>query len=101
MVLFAFGGISGLVNASYNVNLVVHHTAWVLDIIMTVVSRQPATVGIPAAEVMAGPEGAPRILDRWWPWLVVAGLLILLAYGHIIVGLVRTSPLSAPGYRVW
>jgi cytochrome c oxidase subunit 1 len=29
MILFAFGGISGLVNASYNVNLVVHNTAWV------------------------------------------------------------------------
>jgi cytochrome c oxidase subunit 1 len=24
-----FGGISGLVNASYNINLVVHNTAWV------------------------------------------------------------------------
>ncbi len=30
MVLFAFGGISGLVNASYNVNLVVHNTVWVV-----------------------------------------------------------------------
>ncbi len=29
MVLFAFGGISGLTNASYNVNLVVHNTIWV------------------------------------------------------------------------
>jgi cytochrome c oxidase subunit 1 len=29
MLLFAFGGISGLVNASYNVNLVVHNTSWV------------------------------------------------------------------------
>jgi len=29
MILFAFGGISGLVNASYNVNLAVHNTAWV------------------------------------------------------------------------
>jgi cytochrome c oxidase subunit 1 len=29
MILFAFGGIGGLVNASYNVNLVVHNTAWV------------------------------------------------------------------------
>ncbi len=29
MVLFAFGGISGLVNASYNLNLMVHNTAWV------------------------------------------------------------------------
>ncbi|HEY8486870.1 MAG TPA: b(o/a)3-type cytochrome-c oxidase subunit 1 [Limnochordales bacterium] len=29
MGLFALGGISGLVNASYNLNLVVHNTAWV------------------------------------------------------------------------
>jgi heme/copper-type cytochrome/quinol oxidase subunit 1 len=29
MLMFAFGGISGLINASYNVNLVVHNTAWV------------------------------------------------------------------------
>ncbi len=29
MILFAFGGISGLVNASYNINLVVHNTTWV------------------------------------------------------------------------
>jgi cytochrome c oxidase subunit 1 len=206
MVLFAIGGISGLVNASYNVNLVVHNTAWVpghfhltvgtavtltfmgitywlvpylsghalwnrrlalvqvwlwfigmvifsnslhrlglmgmprrtmigsasylalqpdwqgvlplvglggtllflsslgyfLNIVMTVAtSRQPAAIEIPAAEVLAGPEGAPRILDRWWPWLAVAGFLILLAYGPTVAELVSTSPLSAPGYRVW
>jgi cytochrome c oxidase subunit I len=29
MVLFAFGGIGGLINASYNLNLIVHNTAWV------------------------------------------------------------------------
>lgn len=29
MLLFAFGGIGGLVNASYNLNLVVHNTSWV------------------------------------------------------------------------
>jgi cytochrome c oxidase subunit 1 len=29
MITFSLGGISGLVNASYNVNLVVHNTAWV------------------------------------------------------------------------
>jgi cytochrome c oxidase subunit 1 len=50
---------------------------------------------------MNGPEEAPRILDRWWPWLAVAGLLILLAYGPTIAQLVSTSPLNAPGYRVW
>ncbi len=29
MILFAFGGAGGLINASYNVNLVTHNTAWV------------------------------------------------------------------------
>ena len=29
MILFAFGGIGGVINASYNVNLVIHNTAWV------------------------------------------------------------------------
>ncbi len=28
-ILFLFGGISGLTNASYNLNLIVHNTAWV------------------------------------------------------------------------
>jgi cytochrome c oxidase subunit 1 len=29
MVLFAFGGMGGLINASFNVNIVIHNTAWV------------------------------------------------------------------------
>jgi cytochrome c oxidase subunit 1 len=29
MVLFMFGGVGGLINASYNLNLVVHNTAWI------------------------------------------------------------------------
>ncbi len=29
MIIFAAGGISGVINASYNVNLVVHNTTWV------------------------------------------------------------------------
>jgi cytochrome c oxidase subunit 1 len=29
MVLFAFGGAGGLINASYNMNLVVHNTSWI------------------------------------------------------------------------
>ena len=30
MLLFTFGGIGGLINASYNLNLVVHNTAWIV-----------------------------------------------------------------------
>ncbi len=29
MILFVFGGIGGLINASYNLNLLVHNTAWI------------------------------------------------------------------------
>ncbi len=29
MIIFAFGGAGGIINASYNVNLVIHNTAWV------------------------------------------------------------------------
>ncbi|MDR3606639.1 MAG: cbb3-type cytochrome c oxidase subunit I [Oligoflexia bacterium] len=29
LIIFVFGGLTGVVNASYNVNLVVHNTAWV------------------------------------------------------------------------
>jgi cytochrome c oxidase subunit 1 len=29
MLLFTFGGVGGLINASYNLNLVVHNTAWI------------------------------------------------------------------------
>ena len=28
-ILFAFGGISGITNASYNMNMVVHNTVWI------------------------------------------------------------------------
>jgi cytochrome c oxidase subunit I len=206
MLMFAFGGISGLINASYNVNLVVHNTAWVpghfhltvgtavtltfmgisywlvpylrgrelwnrqlaliqawiwfvgmaifshsmhrlglmgmprrtmigsaaylslqpnwqaelpmvalggtllfisalfyfLNMAMTVAaSRQRAIIEIPLAEAISGPADAPRVLDRWWPWLAITGLLILLAYGPTIAQLVSTTPLNSPGYRVW
>jgi cytochrome c oxidase subunit I len=69
---------------------------------MTVVeSRQPAVVEVPGAEALAGSAGTPKLVDRWWPWLAVASLLILLAYGPTIAYLVSTSPLNAPGYRLW
>ncbi|MCS6923912.1 MAG: cbb3-type cytochrome c oxidase subunit I, partial [Fimbriimonadales bacterium] len=30
LILFLFGGITGIVNASYNLNLIVHNTAWIV-----------------------------------------------------------------------
>jgi cytochrome c oxidase subunit 1 len=204
MVLFAFGGIGGLINASLTMNLVVHNTAWVVGhfhltvgtavtltfmgitywlvpllrgrrlwsrrlalaqawswfvgmaifsnaqhrlglmgmprrtmigaapyvqpewqaalalvgiggtilfvsamlyfanmLLTAVASREPAAVEVPFAQALSGPEHAPAILDRWRPWLVLAGVLIAIAYGPTMIRLVTTTPFTTPGFRVW
>jgi cytochrome c oxidase subunit 1 len=204
MFLFMFGGVGGLINASYNLNLVVHNTAWIpghlhltvgtavtltfigitywlipflsgralwsrslalvqvwswfvgmaifsnalhrlgllgaprrtmlgaatylqpewkvvmplvgiggtilflssllyfVNIVLTLVaSRAPAAPMPEFAEALSGPDHAPAVLDRWRPWLVVAGVLILVAYGPTLVRLAVTTPLITPGQRVW
>jgi len=204
MILFAFGGIGGLINASFTMNLVVHNTAWIpghlhltvgtavtltfmgitywlvpllrgrqlwsrrlaliqvwlwvvgmaifsnaqhrlglmgmprrtmisaapylqsewqsalqlvgiggtilfvsamlyfANMVLTVVaSREPAAVEVPFAEALSGPEHAPAILDRWRPWLVLAVVLIAIAYGPVLVRLIATTPFNTPGLRVW
>ncbi len=204
MLLFTFGGVGGLINASYNLNLVVHNTAWIpghlhltvgtavtltfmgitywlvphltgralwsrrlalaqawlyfagmivfsnalhrlgmlgaprrtmlgaapyvqpewravlplvgvgvtilfvaalldfLNLVLTVTaSRAPAPAPPEFAEALSGADHAPAILDRWRPWLALAGLLILIAYGPNLLRLALTTPLITPGFRVW
>jgi cytochrome c oxidase subunit I len=205
MLLFAFGGISGLVNASYNVNLVVHNTAWIsghfhltvgtavalsfmgicywlvpflsgrqlwsrwvaiaqgwtwfvgmglfshfmhtlglygmprrtdigsatyvqpewlvylpwtliggllmflsaflfyLNMIMTVSlgKRIEGEQRVPFAKAVSGPEDAPRVLDRWTPWLTIAVLLLVLNYGPVLFQLVRDARFNIPGLSPW
>ncbi len=204
MLLFTFGGIGGLINASYNLNLVVHNTAWIVghlhltvgtavtltfmgvtywlvphltghalwsrrlglvqawswlvgmiifsnslhrlglmgmprrtmigaavyvqpewkpllplvglggtilflsavlyffNLLMTwVASRAPAPAPPAFAEALSGADNAPAILDRWRPWIVVAFVLIAVAYGPTLVRLATTAAFNAPGMRVW
>jgi cytochrome c oxidase subunit I len=204
MLLFTFGGIGGLINASFSLNLVVHNTAWVsghfhltvgaavtltfmgitywlvptisgralwsrpmallqawlwfggmaifsnalhrlglmgmprrtmigasaylqpewapaltlvgvggaimfvsavlyfLNLALTVtVSRAPAPAMPEFAQALSGPDHAPAILDRWRPWLALAVALIAIAYGPTLARLIATTPLDAPGLRVW
>ena len=204
MVMFAFGGIGGLINASYNLNLLVHNTAWMpghlhltvgtgvtltymgitywlvphlagralwsrrlaltqvwlwfggmvlfsnalhrlgmmgmprrteiqiapylqeawkpvlplvaiggtllfvsamlyfANLVLTVTrGRRGVVADVPFAEAMSGPDHSPVIMDRWRPWLVLAVVLVIIAYGPTLARLVATTPLTTPGLRVW
>lgn len=206
MIIFAFGGISGLTNASYNVNLVVHNTAWVaghfhltvgtavtltfmgitywllpkmtgkelwsrklalaqawlwffgmiflgngmhilglhfgaprrtmlgaapyaspewtpflievgiggtllflsamfyfINVLGTVFASRPLSkpVEMPVAESLTDPKLTPAWLDRWVPWLAGTTVLILLAYGPMLVQLISQAQLTSPGFKVW
>jgi cytochrome c oxidase subunit 1 len=204
MILFTFGGIGGLINASYNLNLVVHNTAWIpghlhltvgtavtltfmgvtywlvphltgralwsrglalaqawtwfvgmavfshyqhnlgilgaprrtmlsavpyarpewgrplfwigvggtvlflsallyfLNMLLTVVaSRRPAPPAPEFAEALSGPDHAPAFLERWRPWLALAAVLIVIAYGPNLLRLAMVTSFNAPGFRVW
>jgi cytochrome c oxidase subunit 1 len=204
MLLFTFGGIGGLINASFSLNLVVHNTAWIpghlhltvgtavtltfmgitywlvphlagralwsrrlalvqawlwfggmlvfsnalhrlgvmgaprrtmlgaapylqpewkavlplvgiggavlflsgllyfLNLALTLaVSRAAAPAPPEFSEALSGAEHAPAVLDRWRPWLALAALLIVIAYGPTLVRLAAATPLITPGLRVW
>ena len=73
-----------------------------LNLLLTwAVSRSPAGVPPEFAEALSGPDHAPAILDRWRPWIVTAFVLIAVAYGPTLLRLALTTPLNAPGFRVW
>jgi cytochrome c oxidase subunit I len=93
--LLALVGIGGTV-------LLVSGLLYLLNLLLTVWrSRGPAPVFPGFAEALSGAEHAPAVLDRWRPWLALAIILILIAYGPTVVQLVMSSPMDAPGLRVW
>jgi cytochrome c oxidase subunit I len=70
-------------------------------------ARTAARVEMPLAEVYAPPgvdrrmTPVPVWLDSWGLWLSFAVLLIVLAYGPVLINLVGTAQLNARGFRVW
>ncbi len=205
MMIFALGGVGGLINASYNINLVVHNTAWVpghlhltvgsgvtltfmgilywliphltgkslwskklalwqawlwfagmlifsrgmhwigllgaprrtmlgvalgnygsadwrvptlmvgigglilytsalmffVEIVMSAFySKESATVEMPVAEPLHA-EPIPAWLNNWQPWLIATVVLIVVAYGPMLIQLISQAQFTSPGFKVW
>jgi cytochrome c oxidase subunit I len=63
-------------------------------------ARSASRVEMPLAEVYE-PAPVPAWLDNWRLWLSFTVLLILLAYGPVLVNLIGTAQLNVIGRRVW
>ncbi|MBK8901284.1 MAG: cbb3-type cytochrome c oxidase subunit I [Anaerolineaceae bacterium] len=95
MILFAFGGIGGLTNASYNLNLVVHNTMWIPGHFhLTVGSGVTLTFFGIAYWLVPQLSNKPlfsRKAALWQAWTWFAGMLLMSNALHIL-GLNFGSP---------
>ncbi len=99
-ILFMFGGIGGLTNASYNINLVIHNTAWVPGHFhLTVASA--VTMSFMGITYWLVPYLSGRALwsPKWalvqaWTWFV--GMIIFSNGMHTVglLGAPRRTPLG-------
>ncbi len=103
-ILFMFGGIGGLTNASYNLNLVIHNTAWVPGHFhLTVASAVTLSfIGITywmVPYLMNKKLWGPRVaLVQAWVWFV--GMIIFSNAMHVLglLGAPRRTPLGEATY---
>lgn len=106
MLLFAFGGIGGLVNASYNVNLVVHNTSWISG-------HFHLTVGTAVALTFMGITYwlVPYLTGRnlWsknlavlqgWLWFIGMGLFSHFMHTLGLLGMPRRTMIGAAPYAL-
>jgi cytochrome c oxidase subunit 1 len=106
MILFAFGGISGVTNASYSMNLAVHNTTWIPGHFhLTVGSATTLTffgiaywlVPMLSGRQLFSPKAA---LAQAWTWLI--GMIFFSNGMHLLglhFGAPRRTMLGAAPYR--
>jgi cytochrome c oxidase subunit 1 len=61
--------------------------------------RVTTPVEMPVAEPME-PEPIPSWLDTWRPWVVTTIVLILIAYGPVLINLISNINLTSPGFTI-
>lgn len=103
-ILFFFGGIGGLTNASYNVNLVLHNTAWVPGHFhLTVASAVTMSFWGISYWLVPYVTGKPlkhRKLATWANWVWFVGMIIFSNAMHVVglLGAPRRTPLGLAPY---
>ncbi len=107
MILFAFGGIGGITNASYNVNLVIHNTIWVPGHLhLTVASGVTLTfIGILwwlLPHLTGKKLFSPKLaLAQAWTWFF--GMILMSNSLHLLglhFGVPRRTALGAAPYNM-
>jgi cytochrome c oxidase subunit 1 len=103
-ILFMFGGIGGLINASYNINLVIHNTTWVPGHFHLTVSSA-ATLSFMGISFWLVPyiTGKKLWKPKWalvqvWLWFI--GMTIFSNAMHVVglLGAPRRTPLGLAPY---
>jgi len=75
---------------------------YLLNLLLTVTAGRASAPAVPEfAESAAAPEEGPAFLDRLRPWVVMAAVLLVIAYGPTLTRLVVTGQFNVPGLRVW
>ncbi|HEV8399406.1 MAG TPA: b(o/a)3-type cytochrome-c oxidase subunit 1 [Gemmatimonadales bacterium] len=87
MILFAFGGIGGAINASFGMNAVVHNTAWIQGHFHLTVGSAAALTFMGASywllPRLTGRELELALLARVQPYLWFLGMLLFSFSNHI------------------
>ncbi|MFM8322807.1 MAG: b(o/a)3-type cytochrome-c oxidase subunit 1 [Chloroflexota bacterium] len=103
-ILFFFGGIGGITNASYNINLIIHNTAWVPGhfhlTVATAVTLSFMGITYWLVPYVSGRKlWQPKLaLAQAWVWFV--GMLIFSNGMHVLglLGAPRRTPLGIAPY---
>ncbi|MGZ8867339.1 MAG: cbb3-type cytochrome c oxidase subunit I [Thermoanaerobaculia bacterium] len=112
LVIFISGGITGIVNASYNLNAVVHNTAWLPAHFHQTVAGPVFLAfvggGLILVSTLTGKEIAFKGVNVWVPYIWTLGIMTFssgLFYGGVAgaprrtnMGLTYTNP-ESPLYR--
>lgn len=115
LIIFIPGGITGIINASYNLNAVVHNTAWLPAHFHQTVAGPVflAFIGgsLHLLSTLTGKEVALKRLNAWVPWIWTLGIMTFstgLFTGGIAgeprrtnMGMSYTNPSSALYQPAW